>query len=240
MLIIPTIYLQDGQCVPSKEDIVKELAFSPTQIAEKWLSAGAQWLHLVDLNGMGKSKNLPAIRQILEVVGQDIPIQLGGGIDSLETIEHYLDAGVRYIVIGTAAIKTPGFLHEACDAFPGQIIVSLQAKAGKVMTDGWAKITHHEVIDLAKRFEGYGVEAMIYTDKGCDGTLGIHLDASVKLAQALHIPVMVMGEIKSLDEVRTLCTVEEEGIVGLIQATYQGVDFTAAQILADALKKKSS
>lgn len=249
MLIIPAIDLKEGQCVRLKQgDMNESTVFSdqPAEIAQHWLNAGAKRLHIVDLNGAfaGKPKNLPAIRQILEVVGNDIPVQLGGGIRSLETIEQYLDAGLHYVIIGTAAIKTPGFLHEACDAFPGHIIVGLDAKEGKVATDGWAKLTHHNVIDLAKRFEDYGVEAVIYTDIGRDGMLnGVNIDATVKLAQALHIPVIASGGLTSLEDVRTLCAVADEGISGVItgRAIYEGtVDLTAAQTLADTLTEKKA
>jgi phosphoribosylformimino-5-aminoimidazole carboxamide ribotide isomerase len=246
MLIIPAIDLKEGQCVRLKPGpIENETIFSenPTKMAENWLRAGARRLHLVDLNGAGKSKNVFALRQILQVVGNDIPVQLGGGIRSLDTIEQYLDAGLHYAIIGAAAIKTPGFLHEACDAFPGQVIVSLDAKAGKVITDGWTKTTHHDVIDLAKRFEDYGVEAIIYTDIGCDGMLsGVNIEATVKLAQALHIPVIAGGGINHLNDVRNLCAVEEEGIMGVItgQAIYEGtVDLSTAQTLADELNNRA-
>ena len=119
----------------------------------------------------GKPKNLEAIEAILDEVGDEIPVQLGGGIRSLETIEKYLDAGLSYVIIGTAAVKNPGFLHDACYAFPGHIIVGLDARDGKVATDGWSKMTGHDVVDLARKFEDYGVEAVVYTDIGRDGLL---------------------------------------------------------------------
>lgn len=244
MLIIPAIDLKDGHCVRLKQGAMDQATVfseNPAQIAEHWLNAGARRLHLVDLNGAfaGKPKNLAAIRQILKTVGDDIPVQLGGGIRTLETIEQYLDAGLQYVIIGTAAIKTPGFLHEACDAFPGHVIVGLDAKDGKVAIDGWAKTTHHNVIDVARRFEDYGVEAVIYTDIGRDGMLtGVNIEATVKLAQALHIPVIASGGVTNLNDVRALCAVENEGISGAItgRAIYEGtLDFAAAQALADEL-----
>ena len=167
----------------------------------------------------------------------DVPVQLGGGIRDLAPIERYLDDGVTYIVIGTAAVKTPGFLHEACDAFPGHIIVALDAKDGKVATDGWSKLTGHDVIDLAKRFQDYGVEAVLYTDIGRDGMMtGVNIDATVKLAQALTIPVIASGGLSSLEDVKKLIAVEDEGIMGVItgRAIYEGtLDFAKARALAE-------
>jgi len=175
----------------------------------------------------------------LSAVGGEIPIQLGGGIRDLETIERYLDNGIDYVIIGTAAVKSPGFLHEACYAFPGQVMVGLDAKDGKVAVDGWSKLTGHDVIDLAKKFEDYGVEAVVYTDIGRDGMLtGVNIEATVVLAQALRIPVIASGGITNLEDVRRLCAVEDEGIIGAItgRAIYEGtLDFTAAQALADEL-----
>jgi phosphoribosylformimino-5-aminoimidazole carboxamide ribotide isomerase len=153
------------------------------------LSLGARRLHLVDLNGAvaGRPKNESAIKDIVAALGGRIPIQLGGGIRDLDTIERYLDDGIDYVIIGTAAVKNPGFLHDACGAFPGQVIVGLDAKDGKVATDGWSKLTGHDVLDLAKKFEGYGVEAIVYTDIGRDGMLtGVNIEATVRLARAAH------------------------------------------------------
>jgi phosphoribosylformimino-5-aminoimidazole carboxamide ribotide isomerase len=244
MLMIPAIDLKDGHCVRLKQGLMEEATvFSedPGAMAKHWLDQGARRLHLVDLNGAfaGKPVNEPAIRSIVQAVGNDIPVQLGGGIRDLDTIERYLDDGITYVIIGTAAVKTPGFLHDACNAFPGHIIVGLDAKDGKVAVDGWSKMTHHDVIDLAKKFEDYGVEAIVYTDIGRDGMLtGVNIESTVKLARELTIPVIASGGITNLDDVKELCRVEAEGIMGAItgRAIYQGtLDFAAAQKLADEL-----
>jgi phosphoribosylformimino-5-aminoimidazole carboxamide ribotide isomerase len=213
----------------------------PAAMARKWVENGARRLHLVDLNGAfaGKPVNEAAIKAITDAVGEEIPVQLGGGIRDLDTIERYLDDGIRYVIIGSAAVKNPGFLHDACNAFPGHIIVGLDAKDGMVAVEGWSKVTHHEVVDLAKRFEGYGVEAVVYTDIGRDGMLsGVNVEATVRLAQALTVPVIASGGITNLDDIRNLCAVEGEGIMGAItgRAIYEGtLDFVAAQKLADEL-----
>ncbi len=244
MIIIPAIDLKDGHCVRLKQGVMEDATvFSedPAAMARHWLEQGAQRLHLVDLNGAfaGKPVNESAIKAITDAVGDEIPVQLGGGIRDLETIERYLDDGVSYVIIGTAAVKNPGFLHEACDAFPGHIIVGLDAKDGKVAVDGWSKLTGHDVVDLAQKFEGYGVEAVIYTDIGRDGMLsGVNIDATVNLARALNIPVIASGGITDLEDVKRLCAVEGEGIMGAItgRAIYQGtLNFGAAQKLADDL-----
>lgn len=247
MLIIPAIDLKDGHCVRLKQgDMNDATVFSedPGAMASQWLAQGARRLHVVDLNGAaaGKPKNQPAIRAIVKAVGADLPVQLGGGIRDLDTIEAYIDAGISYIVIGTAAVKTPGFLQEACTAFQGHIIVALDARDGKVAVDGWSKMTGHDVVDLAKKFEDYGVEAVIYTDIGRDGMLtGVNIDATVALARQLNVPVIASGGITDLSDVEKLCAVEAEGISGAItgRAVYQGtLDFKAAQTLADKLSKK--
>ena len=244
MLLIPAIDLKDGHCVRLKQgDMDQSTTFGedPAAMARKWVDAGARRLHLVDLNGAfaGKPKNYAAIQSILKEVGDDIPVQLGGGIRDLDTIEKYIDGGLRYVIIGTAAVKNPGFLQDACTAFGGHIIVGLDAKDGKVATDGWSKLTGHEVVDLAKKFEDWGVESIIYTDIGRDGMLsGINIEATVKLAQALTIPVIASGGLGSMRDIEQLCAVEEEGVEGVIcgRAIYSGdLDFAAAQARADEL-----
>ena len=244
MLLIPAIDLKDGHCVRLKQgDMDQSTIFSeePAVMARSWVAKGARRLHLVDLNGAfaGHPKNEMAIRKILKTVGSEVDVQLGGGIRDLDTIERYLDAGLRYVIIGTAAVKNPGFLQDACTAFGGHIIVGLDAREGKVATDGWSKLTRHDVVDLAKKFEDYGVEAIIYTDIGRDGMLsGINVEATVKLAQALKIPVIASGGLSKMADIEALCEVEDQGIEGVIcgRAIYSGeLDFAAAQARANEL-----
>ncbi len=244
MLLIPAIDLKDGHCVRLKQgDMSDSTTFSedPARMARRWVDAGARRLHLVDLNGAfaGKPVNEGAIKAILAEVGEEIPVQLGGGIRDLDTIERYLDDGLSFIIIGTAAVKNPGFLRDACSAFGGHIIVGLDAKDGKVATDGWSKLTGHEVIDLAHKFQDYGVEGLIYTDIGRDGMLsGINIEATVKLAQALTIPVIASGGLSGLADIERLCAVEDQGISGVIcgRAIYTGdLDFALGQARADEL-----
>jgi phosphoribosylformimino-5-aminoimidazole carboxamide ribotide isomerase len=244
MLLIPAIDLKDGHCVRLEQGDMKAATTfgeDPAAMARRWLAAGARRLHLVDLNGAfaGKPVNEPAVKAIIRAVGDEIPVQLGGGLRDLDTIERYLDDGLSYVIIGTAAVKNPGFLKDACTAFGGHIIVGLDAKDGKVATDGWSKLTGHEVIDLAKKFEDYGVEAVIYTDIGRDGMLtGINIDATVKLAQALTIPVIASGGLAGMTDIERLCAIEGEGVDGVIcgRAIYNGaLDFAAAQKRADEL-----
>jgi phosphoribosylformimino-5-aminoimidazole carboxamide ribotide isomerase len=245
MLLIPAIDLKDGHCVRLVQgDMNQSTTFSdqPQAMAKRWLDAGARRLHLVDLNGAfaGKPKNLDAVKAILQAVGGRIPVQLGGGIRDLDTIEQYLDLGIQYMIIGTAAIKNPQFLADACKAFPGRIIVGLDAKDGLAATDGWAKLTTHHVGDLAKQYEDLGVDSIIYTDIGRDGMLsGINVEATVKLAQASRIPVIASGGLSNMQDIEKLCAVEGEGVTGVIcgRAIYSGdLDFAAAQQRADALR----
>jgi phosphoribosylformimino-5-aminoimidazole carboxamide ribotide isomerase len=252
MLLIPAIDLKDGHCVRLKQgDMDQATVFSqdPAEMARHWLTQGARRLHLVDLNGAfaGKPKNEAAVKSIIQAVRQfaidndtdEIPIQLGGGIRDLDTIERYLDDGLSYIIIGTAAVKNPGFLHDACSAFPGQIIVGLDAKDGKVATDGWSKLSGHEVIDLARKFEDYGCEAIVYTDIGRDGMMGgVNIEATVKLAQSMTIPVIASGGVHTIRDVEALCAVQDEGIEGVIcgRSIYEGtLNLLSAQARADQL-----
>lgn len=244
MILIPAIDLKDGHCVRLVQgDMEQSTVFSeqPEDMARRWLDAGARRLHLVDLNGAfaGKPRNLAAIKAILKVVDGRIPVQLGGGIRDLDTIEKYIDLGLRYVIIGTAAVKNPGFLADACSAFNGHIIVGLDAKDGKVATDGWSKLTGHDVADLAQKYEDLGVDSIIYTDIGRDGLLGgINIDATVALSRATATPIIASGGLGSMQDITNLCAVEHEGISGVIcgRAIYSGdLDFAAAQKHADAL-----
>ena len=237
MLIIPAIDLKDGRCVRLKQGVMEDATvFSedPGAMAAQWIKQGARRLHVIDLNGAaaGKPKNESAIRAIVEAVGGRVPIQLGGGIRDLDTIERYIDSGISYVIIGTAAVKTPGFLHDACSAFTGHVMVALDAKDGKVAVDGWSKMTGHDVIDLAKKFEEYGSEAIIYTDIGRDGMLsGVNIEATVGLARQLTVPVIASGGIHTVADILALKAVEGEGIMGAIagRSLYEGtLDFKAA------------
>lgn len=244
MLLIPAIDLKDGHCVRLKQGEMNDATVfseSPADMARHWLDQGARRLHLVDLNGAfaGKPVNSKAIRDVVGEVGDDIPVQLGGGIRDLDTIEKYLDSGISYAIIGTAAVKNPGLLRDACVAFPGHIIVGLDARDGKVAVDGWSKVTGHDVVDLAQKFEDYGVEAVIYTDIGRDGMLsGVNIEATVRLARALRIPVIASGGVAHLADIEALCAIEDEGVTAAItgRAIYEGtLDFAAGQARADAL-----
>lgn len=244
MLLIPAIDLKDGRCVRLRQgDLDNATVFSdePAAMAQQWLDQGARRLHLVDLNGAvaGKPRNESAIKAIIDAVGDDMSVQIGGGIRDLDTIERYLDSGISYVIIGTAAVKDPGFLRDACSAFPGSIIVGLDARDGKVATDGWSKLTRHDVLDLARKFEDYGCEAIIYTDIGRDGMLsGVNIEATVRLARNVKIPIIASGGVTDLKDIEALCSVEEEGVEGAIlgRSLYEGtLDFQAAQNLADEL-----
>lgn len=243
MLIIPAIDLKDGRCVRLQQgrmDSATVFSEDPVAMAKHWLAQGAKRLHIVDLNGAiaGRPKNEKVIRDIIKAVGEPLPIELGGGIRDLDTIESYLDAGVTWVVIGTAAVKNPGFLSDACYAFPGHVIAGLDAKEGKVAVEGWSKMTGHDVVDLAKKYEEYGVEALVYTDIGRDGMMGgINVEATLRLAQAIKTPIIASGGLNSVKDVETICAkLVPEGIIGAIagRALYEGkIDLKAAQAAAD-------
>ena len=244
MQLIPAIDLKDGQCVRLKQGLMEQATIfsdSPAQMAQHWLEQGARRLHLVDLNGAfaGEPKNFPAIAEILAAVSAHIPVQLGGGIRDLATIEKYLNLGLTDVIIGTAAVKNPLFVREACREFAGHIIVGLDAKDGMVAIDGWATVTEHRVADLGRQFEHDGVNSIIYTDIGRDGMMsGVNIEATVHLARAVNIPIIASGGLTNLDDVRALCAVQHEGIAGAItgRAIYEGtIQFNEAQQLADAL-----
>jgi phosphoribosylformimino-5-aminoimidazole carboxamide ribotide isomerase len=249
VLIIPAIDLKDGRCVRLKQgDMASATVFSedPVAMARHWAAQGARRLHIVDLNGAiaGRPKNEKVIRDMTAAVGGKLQIQVGGGIRDLDTIESYLDAGVTFIVVGTAAVKNPGFLSDACYAFPGHVIAGLDAKDGKVAVEGWSKLTGHDVVDLAKKFEEYGIEALVYTDIGRDGMMsGINIEATLRLAQATKTPIIASGGLNSIADVQAICSqLVPEGVIGAIagRALYEGkIDLRQAQSAADkALEKK--
>ncbi|EGK10811.1 1-(5-phosphoribosyl)-5-[(5-phosphoribosylamino)methylideneamino]imidazole-4-carboxamide isomerase [Kingella kingae] len=244
MQLIPAIDLKNGQCVRLKQGLMEQATVfsdSPAQMAAHWHQQGARRLHLVDLDGAfaGEPKNFPAIKEILAAVAQHISVQLGGGIRDLQTIEKYLSLGLNDVIIGTVAVKNPAFVREACREFAGHIIVGLDAKDGMVAIDGWATVTEHHVIDLSKQFEDDGVNSIIYTDIGRDGMMsGVNIEATVKLAQAVNIPIIASGGLTNLDDVRALCAVAKQGVAGAItgRAIYEGsIQFDQAQQLADEL-----
>jgi len=243
MLLIPAIDLKDGKCVRLRQGRMEdETVFGddPVAVARRWVEAGARRLHMVDLNGAfaGEPVNAAVIRSVAEAF-PDLPIQVGGGIRDEETVQAYLDAGVQYTIIGTKAVSAPHFVNDLCAEFPGHIIVGLDAKDGKVAIDGWSKLSHHSVIDMAQRFEDDGVEAIVFTDIGRDGMMnGVNVESTVELAQAIRIPVIASGGITTIDDIRALCKVADEGIMGAItgRAIYEGtLDLVEAQKLADEL-----
>ncbi len=241
MILIPAIDLKGGHCVRLRQGVMEDATVfseNPLQMAQHWYNQGAERLHLVDLDGAfeGRPENESIINKIAEGIGKNIPVQVGGGIRDIPTVERYLDRGVTFVVIGTAAVKNPAFLKEACSAFPNQIIVGLDAKDGKVAVDGWANVTEHSVIDLAKKFQSYGVEEFIYTDIGRDGMMnGANVEATQALAAALEIPVIASGGISSLEDIRKLRELEAEGVKGAITggAIYEeAFDFEIANRVA--------
>ena len=241
MILIPAIDLKGGHCVRLRQGVMEDATVfseNPLQMAQHWYNQGAERLHLVDLDGAfeGRPENESIINKIAEGIGKNIPVQVGGGIRDIPTVERYLDRGVTFVVIGTAAVKNPAFLIEACRAFPNQIIVGLDAKDGKVAVDGWANVTEHSVIDLAKKFQSYGVEEFIYTDIGRDGMMnGANVEATQVLAAALEIPVIASGGISSLEDIRKLRELEAEGVKGAItgRAIYEeAFDFEIANKVA--------
>lgn len=241
MLIIPAIDLKDGQCVRLRQGLMEDsTVFSddPVATARRWVEAGCRRLHLVDLNGAfaGEPVNGGAVTAIAAAF-PGLPIQIGGGIRKLDTIDRYLRAGVSYVIIGTQAVKEPAFVAEACAAFPGRIIVGLDAKNGLVATDGWAEVSDVQATDLARRFEAAGVSAIVYTDIARDGMMqGVNVEATLAMARASSIPVIASGGITNLDDIRALAAVAGEGICGAItgRAIYEGtLDVAEAQALCD-------
>ena len=241
MLLIPAIDLKDGKCVRLRQGRMDDnTVFSddPVAVAGRWVAAGAQRLHLVDLDGAfaGAPRNGDVIASIRETY-PEVQIQVGGGIRDLETIEGYIDAGVDFVIIGTKAVSAPHFVSDITLEFPNHVIVGLDAKDGKVAIDGWSKLSHHDVIDLAKKFEDDGVDAIIYTDISRDGMMGgVNIEATSRLARSIRIPVIASGGITNLDDIKALGGIVADGVMGAItgRAIYEGtLDFEEARKLAE-------
>lgn len=246
MILIPAIDLKDGQCVRLRQGRMDDdtvFSDNPVEMAGRWYDAGARRLHLVDLNGAfeGKPVNGEIIQEITKTY-PDLPVEIGGGIRSIETVEAYLDAGVAYVIIGTKAVEDPDFVSQLCKQFPGHIIVGLDAVDGKVAIKGWAEVSDVDLFDLSKRFENDGVDAIIYTDISRDGMMqGANVENTAALAQTISIPVIASGGIHDLSDVEAICKVAHHGISGAItgRAIYEGsLDFAAGQKLADELLVK--
>ena len=243
MLLIPAIDLKEGKCVRLRQGRMDdETVYSnnPIEVAERWVKAGAKRLHIVDLDGA--VAGAPVNAQIIHDISYTFPginIQVGGGIRDADTIQAYLDAGVNYVIIGTRAITTPHFVSDVCLEFPGHIIVGLDARNGKLATEGWSKLSHHDATDMAQRFEEDGVTSIIFTDISRDGMMNsLNLAATVELCRHIHIPVIASGGITNMDDIRALCAVAHEGIEGAItgRALYENtLDFAEAQKLASEL-----
>ncbi len=243
MLFIPAIDLKDGKCVRLRQGRMEETTVfsdSPVDMAQQWVDKGARRLHLVDLNGAfaGKPVNSAVIESIAGKF-PDVPVQIGGGIRDIPTVEAYLNAGVKYCIIGTKAVEEPAFIIELCKQFPEHVIVGIDAKDGMVATEGWAEVSSVSAIDLARQFEQAGVSAIVYTDIARDGMMqGLNLDATVALAESISIPVIASGGMTNMKDVEAVCSKESSGIMGAIlgRSIYEGtINLAAAQRYADKL-----
>jgi len=242
MIVIPAIDLKDGKCVRLRQGGMGDVTvFSedPVAIADQWVEAGAKRLHIVDLDGA--TSGGPVNREIIHSIAEnhpDLEIQVGGGIRDEDTVQAYLEAGVQYVIIGTKAVSAPHFVNDLCLEFPGHIIVGLDAKNGKVAIDGWSKLSHHDVVDMAQHFETDGVAAIVFTDISRDGMMqGLNVESTAELSAAIHIPVIASGGVTDENDIKRLCECDEEGIVGVIvgRALYEGtIEFQHAQKLADS------
>jgi phosphoribosylformimino-5-aminoimidazole carboxamide ribotide isomerase len=229
MLLIPAIDLKNGQCVRLRQgrmDDVTVFSKDPVSVAKRWVDEGAQRLHVVDLDGAvkGSPMNLKALEKIVAAVGS-VPVQAGGGVREEETVQQYLDSGVSFIIIGTKAVNTPHFLRDLCLEFPRHIFVGLDAKDGRVAIDGWNKLSHHDVVEMAQHCERDGVEAIIYTDIGRDGMMqGFNAESTRELAKAVNTPVIASGGVSTLEDLKTLRTLQDEGVIGAVigRALYEG------------------
>lgn len=245
MLIIPAIDLKDGHCVRLRQGIMEDsTVFSeePATIACQWVQEGARRLHLVDLNGAfaGTPMNRDVVTEIAQNYPQ-LPLQIGGGIRDMKTVEFYIDAGVSWVIIGTQAVKNPKFVSEACREFEGKIIVGLDAKSGFVATEGWAEVSDIKATELAKQFEQDGVSSIIYTDIARDGMMqGVNVEETLNMAKASSTPIIASGGITNMDDIKALAALESEGIMGAItgRAIYEGtLDLETAQLYCDSLEK---
>lgn len=241
MIIIPAIDLKDGQCVRLRKGIMEDTTVfsnNPTEMASKWVAEGARRLHLVDLNGAfeGKPINADCVNEITKSF-PDLPVQIGGGIRDLQTANAYIEAGISYLIIGTMAVINPDFVEKLCDEFPNKIIVGLDANNGLVATDGWAKQTDIDVVELSKKYEQYGVNSIVYTDIARDGMMqGVNVEATANLAKKTSIPIIASGGITNLDDIAALLKNAHHGIMGAItgRAIYEGqLDFNDAQTMSD-------
>jgi len=247
VLLIPAIDIKDGKCVRLRQGRMDDETVygnSPLDVAARWVQEGARRLHIVDLNGAvsGKPGNADIIHNIAETF-PDIILQVGGGIRHEDTIQTYLDAGVHYVIIGTRAVTTPHFVSDVCLEFPGHVIVGLDARDGKLATEGWSKLSNHDVVDMGRRFEDDGVVSIIFTDIGRDGMMNaVNIEATLNLCRQITIPVIASGGIGSMEDIKALCAIASEGIEGAItgRAIYEGaLDFAEAQKYINAHYKKT-